>query len=1094
MKVNVEIRKIMIPTYEVGEAEKLPIFCDHRVYQGSSGKVYPHAMTEHVSDKKTPHEYEAIFLENVYLLVMILPELGGRIQRILDKTNGYDAIYYNEVIKPALVGLSGPWISGGIEFNWPQHHRPSTFDPVSYEVRENADGSCTVWVGEIEKMFHTKGMAGYTLYPDKAFLEIKGQLYNPTESTQTFLWWANPAVSVNDQTSSIFPPDVHAVVDHGKRDVSSFPIATGTYYKVDYSKGVDISKYSNIPVPTSYMAYHSDYDFLGNYDYGKAAGILHIADHHIAPGKKQWTWGCGDFGKAWDRHLTDENGPYIELMAGVFTDNQPDFTFLAPYEEKTFTQYFMPYKTVGNVKNANTHAVLGLEVDHGKAQVKVYSPSMQELQIILEGRDRILLNERKQLSPILSYAKEVELMGESYENLRLLVKNTFGELLCQYQITPSKLEELPKPAEAAKKPNEITSLEELYLTAVHLEQYRHATYSAEDYYLEGLRRDATDSRINNGYGKYLYGKGYFKESQHYFEEAIKKITWKNSNPYDTEPFYNLGLALERQGEDETAFDAFYKAIWSDSMARGGFYKLACLASKKGKYEEALAFVEQALIKGMHHMKARHLKTALLRKLKREKDAAIFAQESIHIDALNDGASYERYLLMQGDQQLKRFEDLMRSDVQNYIELASNYIEFGMLEEAIRVLGLCPNEATPMVVYYKAYCLKNQPKESVSILERAKLCDSKYCFPNSLEDLLVLEYALSIKPDDELALYLIGNLLYDKGRSEEAIFYWERAKALRSSNPIIYRNLAHAYYNKCHEVEKAYEAMQTAYQLAPQEARLFYELDCLIKIMNTPTQQRLENYENHLKLVSSRDDLYIEYITLLNIEGQYEKALDCLLHHHFKPWEGGEGKVSAQYKFARQEIAQMLCSMGKEEEAKSHLEAALVYPESLGEGKLIGNLDNDIYYALGCLYEGKEPEKANQYFGLASRGDETLSAAVFYNDEPPEMMYYRALAKKKLGHRIAAENMFEKLVTYGTSHMKDHVEIDYFAVSLPDFLVFEADLDKKNRVNCCYLLALGKMGLGCEKEALKWIEEGLSLECSHQGLRKLMKEVKVYEEN
>ena len=149
-------------------------------------------------------------------------------------------------------------------------------------------------------------------------------------------------------------------MDHGKRDVSRFPIATGVYYKKDYSEGVDISRYRNIPVPTSYMAEKSKYDFVGGYDYGVGAGILHVADHHIAPGKKQWTWGCGDFGKAWDRNLTDEDGPYVELMTGVFTDNQPDFTWLKPFEEKVFKQYFMPYKKLGQVKNATTEAALHL--------------------------------------------------------------------------------------------------------------------------------------------------------------------------------------------------------------------------------------------------------------------------------------------------------------------------------------------------------------------------------------------------------------------------------------------------------------------------------------------------------------------------------------------------------------------------------------------------------------------------------------------------------------------------------------------------------------------------------------------------------------
>ena len=223
-------------------------------------------------------------------------------------------------------------------------------------------------------MYGTKGMAQITLYPGRAYIEIGRSWYNPTDFPQTFLWWANPAVPVNDHTFSVFPPDVTAVMDHGKRAVSSFPIATGEYYKYDYSAGVDISRYKNVKVPTSYMAAHSDFDFVGNYDEGVGAGLLHVADHHISPGKKQWTWGNGDFGRTWDRNLTDEDGPYIELMTGVFTDNQPDFTWLKPQEEKTFYQYFMPYKGVGRVGNATKEAVIGAEASQpGRIGLRVYA-------------------------------------------------------------------------------------------------------------------------------------------------------------------------------------------------------------------------------------------------------------------------------------------------------------------------------------------------------------------------------------------------------------------------------------------------------------------------------------------------------------------------------------------------------------------------------------------------------------------------------------------------------------------------------------------------------------------------------------------------
>ena len=368
---------IMLPTYGIGKEEKNPIFLEKRVYQGSCGSVYPYPVVEKIEDVKFEKKYKALFLENEYIKMMVLPELGGRVQMAYDKIKKRHFVYYNQVIKPALVGLTGPWISGGIEFNWPQHHRPSTFLPTDYSIEENPDGSKTIWCNEVERMFRTKGMHGFTLYPGKAYIEIKAKVYNRTSFPQTFLWWANPAVVVNEHYHSVFPPDVNAVFDHGKRAVSSFPIATGVYYKQDYSSGVDISKYKNIPVPTSYMAIRSKFDFVGGYEEDKKGGLLHVADHHVSPGKKQWTWGNGDFGVAWDRNLTDEDGPYIELMTGVYTDNQPDYTWLQPYEEKSWVQYFMPYAEVGYVKNATKDLILNVDVQGNNTKLILYATGKQ---------------------------------------------------------------------------------------------------------------------------------------------------------------------------------------------------------------------------------------------------------------------------------------------------------------------------------------------------------------------------------------------------------------------------------------------------------------------------------------------------------------------------------------------------------------------------------------------------------------------------------------------------------------------------------------------------------------------------------------------
>ncbi len=1065
-KVILKHEKMVIPTYEIGAYDKNPMFLEKRVYQGSSGRVYPHPVCESVSDVKTDKAYDAIILENDYIQVVLLPELGGRVQRLLDKTNGYDAVYYNEVVKPALVGLTGPWISGGIEFNWPQHHRPSTYDPVECAITENEDGSVTVWMGETEKMFHTKVTTGFTVYPDRAYLEINARVYNPTDRTQTFLWWANPAVAVNDDTQSIFPPDVHAVMDHGKRAVSEFPISKSVYYKVDYAPGTDISRYKNIPVPTSYMAYHSDFDFIGNYDYGRSAGLLHIADHHVSPGKKQWTWGNGDFGRAWDRNLTDENGPYIELMTGMFTDNQPDFTFLKPYEEKTFTQYFMPYKAVGEIKNATLDAALNVEYANGEAKLTVYAPAaLEDVTIELSAGEKVFLSETVTI-PTAGVYEKIIAAAEDALTLRLIKD---GKELLSHKPSTKEPEPIPSPAEEIPPPEKLETNEELFLAAVHLEQYRHATRSPAVYYLEGLRRDPSDIRLNNGYGKYLYAHCRYAESIPYFKAAVKKSTWKNPNPYDCEPYYNLGLALEMTGDFDGAYDAYYKAVWDGNMQDKAFYHLACLAVKKGEMEMALDFVNRSLAKGAHNMKARLLKTALLRKMGKTEEALHFARETNTIDALETSALYELYLLT--GEGLDRFTALMRGDNHNYVELALGYKAAYLYEDAAEVLRLAANDDEPMIHYY-LYALTDEAAE----LAKAEKASSLYCFPNRIEDEAVLRHAA--ENGGHMAEYYLGCLLYDKGNHQKATALWESA-AKHITLPTVWRNLSLAYYNKQHDPAKTKTALENAFEMDKTDARIFFELDQLYKVLAVSPTERLAFMEAHTELLPLRDDLYTEYITLLNLNGKHEKAYDCIMSHNFHPWEGGEGKIPAQYRTALTKLSEM---KDDEKEAIELLEEALVYPNNLGEGKLIGNTDSDLYYKLGCLYENKE--KKQDAFRLAARGEFDLTSAMYYNDQPPEMMYFAALAIGKLGDEGEMNRRFETFISYAETHMDDVPEIDYFAVSLPDFLIFDADLVKNNKVHCCHMAALGYLGLGDMKNAKKYADMGRALNPAHLGLAAL----------
>ena len=1073
--VRVWQETVMIPTYGIGKADKNPMFLEKRVYQGSSGKVYPLPVVDKILDEKEDRPYTAVWLENDYLRVMVLPELGGRIQRAYDKTNGYDFVYYNEVIKPALVGLTGPWISGGVEFNWPQHHRPTTFGPTDFRTVENPDGSASVELSEVDQMYGTKGKMTITLYSDKAYIEIKGQLYNRTSLPQTFLWWANPAVAVNENTQSVFPPDVSAVFDHGKRDVSKFPIATGVYYKHDYGAGVDISRYKNIPVPTSYMCAHSDYDFVGGYDYGVGAGILHVADHHVSPGKKQWTWGNGDFGRAWDRNLTDKNGPYIELMTGMYCDNQPDFTWLKPFEEKAFTQYFMPYKAAGYVKNASRECVLNLDVKDGKAAIVVYATqSFAQARVTLTASGKTVYEKIADLSPVNVFKDEAEVTACETE-LTLAVYTAAGRKLLSYTPQPKKIDKIPDPMQPAKLPEEIRTNEELYLTGLHLEQYRHATYLPDPYYLEALKRDPGDIRANNAYGTLLLRRGKFAESERYFRAAIARMTERNPNPYDSEAWLNLGLALRYQGQDDEAYDAFFKAAWTAAEQEAGYYHIACIDCKRGEYALALEHIERSLVRNCHNLKARALKGLILDSLGRGAEAEAWYEDNLKLDAFD-------YVSRIESGNLEGALRLMNGRASSFIECAIDYAEAGYYADAMFILECCP-APTPLVWYHLAlYAHRNGDAEyAAQALDHAAKADPLYCFPNRLEDITALQYAIAHNEKDAKAPYYLGCLWYDKRQYDDAIACWETSAGSDGSFPTVWRNLSLAYFNKRQDAEKARRCMERAYMLDESDARVLLELHQLYGKLNYSVKDRFAFLDAHRETACQRDDLYTEYCTLLNDMGRHEEALRLIMAHTFHPWEGGEGKVTTQYAVALTQLGIRALQSGAAAQARDLLEGALVFPHNLGEGKLEGAKDNNIHYYLGLAEKalGNEAESL-RHLQSAAAGNEEPASALYYNDQPADMILYQGLANRALGREDKARSRFYKLISYGEKHYYDQVKMDYFAVSLPDLQLFDDDLSLRSRIHCEYLIALGSWGLGDTERAEKCFAAVLSMDPAHQG--------------
>jgi tetratricopeptide (TPR) repeat protein len=1002
---------VVIPTYPIPPPDPNPMFLEKRVYQGSSGKVYPNPFTDRVSDEKVDKSYQAIHLENQHLYLMILPEIGGRIHIGRDRTNDYDFFYHQSVIKPALVGLLGPWISGGVEFNWPQHHRPSTFMPVDYHIESHADGSRTVWLSEHEPMNRMKGMVGICLYPGKAFVEAKVRLFNRTPFVQTFLWWANVAVHVHDEYQAFFPPDVSYVADHAKRAVSHYPIARGFYYGVDYTSGVDISWYKNIPVPTSYMVPESLYDFFGGYDHRRRAGVA---------------------------------------------------------------------------KNANRRVAVNLEIEDQRVRLgaSVTEPFVHAT-VNLAAQGETLFERTVDLAPDRPFVEEISFPNQIVgEDCVLRVLSEQGDELIRYAPEEAGEAPLPEPATEPPLPPEIHTTEELYLTGLHLEQYRHATRHPEDYWKEALRREPGNVSSNNALGLLRLRRGEFERAEKHFRRAIETLTRLNPNPYDGEPYYNLGLALRFQNRLGEAYEAFYKAIWNYAWQAPSYCALAEIDCRYGDTATALDHLERAMLTNTANLKARNLRTAVLRRSGRFEEAEALALDTMATDPLDFWSRNELVLISRNrgdsataENRLRQLSGLMRGEVQTYLDLAFDYAGAGLWEEAADLLvRLLPDDGAGVAVYpMVSYALgsfaeqRGEAEEARTYRQQGARMPPDYCFPARLEEDQILRSAQEANPEDAKAFYYLGNLLYDKKRYEEAINNWETSCQLEPGFSVPWRNLGIAYFNARNDPEKARECYLKAFDVNPKDARLLFELDQLMKRLGSAPTERQARLEEHLDLVEQRDDLYVEYVTLSNQTGEPETALKLLRARRFHPWEGGEGKVSSQYVNAHLLLGRKALENGDGETALKHFEAAQSYPENLGEGKHLLTPETDLHYFAGLAWRALGDEEGSKACFRKAAGAET---------PPSRMTYYRALALRELGEEVASARKLEELLAFAEKQMHSEVKIEYFATSLPNFLIFEDDLQKRNQVDCTFLKGMAYLGLGETSEAQKAFQDVLVLDANH----------------
>lgn len=1052
-KVNITIGKIIIPTYNSPAAEELPMFAENRVHQRSSGRPYPNKVVMQVDrSHKEDREYTVVTLENKYLKIEILPEIGGRIYSALDKTTGYDFFYKQHVIKPALIGVLGSWVSGGVEFNWPFHHRASGFMPCDFKTEQLADGSAVCWLSEHDPIDRMKGMFGIVLRPNEAFFETRMKLYNRTSSTHSFLWWENAAVPVNESYQIFFPQDVSYVNFHYLKSRTTYPIAgNGIFNGIPMDEDRDISWHKNTREATSYFAAASEFDFFGGYDHSKQCGVVHIGDHHLSPGKKMFTWAYNQLATSWERALTDTDGQYAELMAGSYSDNQPNFSWLAPYETKQFSQYWYPISKIGAPTFANLNCAFKIDRENGNKISLQSTKSYYNADITVSDGNKVYMDKKVDLLP----ESPIEFVCGQLPEFVTVKIVCDGEIVACYSEREFDKFNMPEVITDMPEAASMSNVEELYLAGVHVDQYRDPAVNPDAYWLKALERNRDHIPTLTAMANYEYNRYAYDSAEKYALRAIEVLNTYNERHQSGEAYYVYAKIKEAQGFSDKAYDYYYKSAWCADCVARSMTRISLIDIKREDYKSAVTHAETALDYGRSNNLAKAVLVIAQRELGNEGEALAIIEEQLKSDSLDHTM---RYLKGESD-----IYEIMDSDpLQTTLDIVFDFAAMGRYSDCIKLLeGVIKHGAGRKMAYYtlgyfKELCGIN----GFDDYNAAPAAPLGECYPVRYEEQKVLEAAIQ-KTGSKDAKMLLGCLLYNKLHYKDAAELWEQCDDYISK-----RNLAVAYFSHLNKEQTALDIMLSLAKEREDDEQLLYETVCLMDKMRTAPQEKI-------KLINSRrvtrDDVLTELAKAYNQAFMPDKAIDTLMSHSFVPCEGGEHAIADQYMFAFLVKGKEAFDNGDTDSALEYFKKGQVLPQSLGAGiwnhcKLVPLK----YHEALCYQRIGETGKAEEIFRYIAN----IGIEYFSNMHLKELPYFQAMSLDLLGESLKGQHLMTKYLREW-SKIKDVKDNGYFATT-PFFISFVDEPQRLRLSQYLYLTALCDNYMGNTAGAQKKLCESVSL--------------------
>jgi Flp pilus assembly protein TadD len=873
-QVRVSEGTLSLPTYEEGPPDRNPPFDQI----ATSRFNYPYTLRTNVTDQRTVHNWRAVFLENEYLKCTVLPDLGGHLYTCIDKINGKPMFYANPSIKKANIGYRGAWAAFGVEYNFPVSHNWMSLSPIDFSYSQNADGSASITVGNIDRVYGMQWSVEMLLRPKSTVLEQRVLLSNRSDVRHRFYWWNNAGVEVWDDSHVEYP--MRFAASHGFTEVQTWPVD---------SSGRDLSTIHNqTEGPVSWFVHGSREPFMGVWNPHTNSGTAHFANYDELPAKKIWSWGVDSDGLDWRKALSDNDSAYVELQGGLFR-NQETYAFLDPRQTIHFSEFWMPVREIGAITRANLAGVLSLKRDGSKLLLGFNSnQAVSNAKVSVSDGAREIWSERADLVPehTWSHALPIEDTSKKYT---VEVKEESGNALMrqtedQFDWTPVS-EIKVGPQQSYKFPAPENRTEDDWLRLGENQELNGQLLIALDTYANLLQKFPASYQG-------LKAAGRLSATLLHYEAAVSSLEQVRArDTTDAEAAYYLGIAYDGIGNEQKARDSFEVAYRLPRWRAAAAVRLGELSARSGDLAKAEHYLAAATRLAPDDARAAEEFAAIERAHGDKGLARSLAQDSLRRFPL----SYSLHdVLESADAQH------LANDHSRIVNLAAQYMRLGLYASALDVLsrkfpepltdqsepGIDASSRDPMLAYYRAYCRSKLGQSPQSDYHEASTLPTIYVFPSSADDLIVLRAATEANSNDANAHYLLGTLYFSRALTEQALAEWRQAKAANAKVPVLDASMGIALLQVKHDPASALAAFRDGISADPQNDAVYLGADQSLSLLKKPSSERVQVFDAYPDPPKMPAPIVYELALNLAEAGDFDRAIALFNNRFFPREEGG----------------------------------------------------------------------------------------------------------------------------------------------------------------------------------------------------------------